>query len=108
MKIIKSGRPELRKLFFNCHSCGCEFEASEEETNMLPRNGSYIWCECPECGAGTGAVLQDVSGDLVRPRFKESVRNEMWFYCPTCLCEFEFYGLKGRKCPKCGQKFKFC
>lgn len=105
MKILKHGKPPLRKLFFDCFNCGCSFEASEDECGDLPGDRSYIWCECPECRARTGAVLQDTVGDIVRPRFKKEISGSIWFLCPTCGCDFEFYKCIKPECPECGQKF---
>lgn len=54
MKIIKKGRRDYlyskNIIRFNCHDCGCIFEAdSTEYTSVLKDGTYYAICHCPCC-----------------------------------------------------------
>lgn len=51
MKIIKRGRKKhFFVIQFQCHRCGCVFEADDTEYASVPKNGTYYAiCNCPCC-----------------------------------------------------------
>ncbi len=48
MKVIKHGKLVKR---FECHMCGCVFEAAPRDAKIIPRTGQslYYYYPCPEC-----------------------------------------------------------
>ena len=56
MEIIKHGKPKIKKVFFTCDDCGCEFAADDGEYTGITNQMEYLEtkksykCKCPECG----------------------------------------------------------
>ena len=46
IRIIKNGEDRRRIFKFTCSSCGCEYEATEDEGARY-ESGPIMWLECP-------------------------------------------------------------